>query len=311
MNSPLNLATNRPRLIVNADDFGLSRGISDAVVSAHKDGILTSTSIMANQPASEYAIELLRQTPGLGIGIHLNLCTGRPVLPSREVPTLVDQDGHFLPAQALSRKLWRFQVSGAEIEAEFCAQIRWLKDHGITPAHADSHLHMHLYPAAILPFVRAVQLEGIACIRAPRCTVWPAAGPAGGPHEGSLARRLAVHNYRSTLQSTAFRNFVMPHSRVSFRAADRRARGSIGHCWISTLDHLPARAFELTCHPGLHDAGFSESDRIAAQREEELRCLTHPALREAIDRNGIQLIRYSELLSSVEQSGRAVEAHAA
>lgn len=302
---------NRPRLITNADDFGLSRGISDAVVSAHKDGILTSASIMANQPASEYAIELLRQVPDLGIGIHLNLCSGRPVLPPREVPTLVDQDGAFLQGQALFRKLWRFQVSAAEIEAEFSAQIRWLKNRGITPAHADSHLHIHLYPAAILPFVRAVQLEGISCIRAPRCTVWPASGPAGGPHEGSLARRLAVQTYRNALQSTAFRSFVMPHSRASFRAADRRQRGSIGRCWISTLDHLPEGSFELTCHPGLRETGFSESDRIAAQREEELRCLTRPAVREAVERNGIQLIRYSDLLNAGSQSSRIIEAHAA
>jgi len=302
---------NRPRLIVNADDFGLSRGVSDAIASVHKDGILTSASIMANQPASKYAIELLRELPNLGIGIHLNLCAGRPTLPTCEVCTLIDQHGNFLSPQLLARKLWRFQVSGAEIEAEFRAQIRWLKDRGVTPLHADSHLHIHLYPAALRPFARAVQLEGIACIRAPRCTVWPSAGPAGGPHEGSLARRLSVQTYRNALQTTLFRTFVMPHSRVSFRSAQRRQRGSIGRCWIETFAHLPAGEFELTCHPGLRETGFSEMDRIAMQREEELRCLTRPAIREAVDRNGIELIRYSDLLLSAKHSGKAIEVNAA
>ena len=309
--NPAMAPANRPRLIVNADDFGLSRGVSDAIASAHKDGILTSASIMANQPASEYAIELLRELPNLGIGIHLNLSAGRPILPAREVRALIDQDGNFLSAQSLARRLWRFQVSGSEIEAEFRAQIRWLKDRGVTPLHADSHLHIHLYPAALRPFARAVQLEGIRCVRAPRCTVWPSTRPAGGPHEGSFARRLSVQTYRNALQATFFRTFVMPHSRVSFHSAQRREHGSIGRCWIETFNHLPTGEFELTCHPGLREAGFSEMDRIAVQREEELRCLTRPAIREAVDRNGIELIHYSDLLLSGMHSGRAMEAHAA
>ena len=113
------------RLIVNADDFGMSRGISDAILLAHRRGFLTSASLMTNMPAAEYAAACLAKAPALGVGVHLNICDGRPLMPIGEVPTLVDAKGAFHPARVMIRKLWRWQVSGRQIEAEFRAQIRW------------------------------------------------------------------------------------------------------------------------------------------------------------------------------------------
>ena len=299
------------RVIVNADDFGLSRGISDAVLTAHKDGILTSASLMANQAASEYAIGLLRQMHGVGVGVHLNLTAGRPVLAAGEVPSIVDGDGNFYRLPTLSRRLWRFQVSGVEIAAEFCAQIRWLKARGVVPVHADSHQHVHLYPAALSPFVGALQAEAISCARAPRCSVWPAGGPAGGPHEGALARRLAVQAYRTAVQLTVLSGFTSPHSRISFRSAERRDRTATARCWSAAFDNLPGDDFELTCHPGVAEAGFSESDGIAAQREEDLRALTSTDIRKAVERNGIHLIRYADLHTKTLRQERTSEVTAA
>jgi chitin disaccharide deacetylase len=302
---------NSPRVIVNADDFGLSRGISDAVLHAHTHGILTSASIMANQPASGYALALLRQMPRLGIGIHLNLCAGRPVLPLHQVPSLVGANGEFHSPCELRRKLWRFQISQAEIEAEFRAQIRWLKVRGVVPLHADSHLHVHLYPAALCAFVRALKAEGVSCARAPRCTLWPAQHALGGPHEGVLPRRLAIQAWRTALQFSALRHFAMPHSRIAFRSADRHDRSAIARCWTEAFTHLPHNVFELTCHPGQFESGFSEADRIAEQRQEELRILTSPAIRDAIERNSIQLIRYADLCEPALKHQRTAEAPAA
>lgn len=284
-----------PRLIVNADDLGMSRGINDAILAVHTGGILTSASLMANQPASDHAIDLLHQMPNLGVGIHLNLTSGSPVLSPREIPSLVGPGGNFHPRDLLFQKLWRFQVSATQIKAEFRAQIRWLKERGVQPVHADSHLHVHIYPAALQPFIRALRSEGIQRIRAPRCTVWPAQGPAGGPHEGAIARRLLVEGYRTALQKIALRSFQMPHSRVSFCADDRRDYASIGRSWITALDHLPAETFELACHPGFFERGFSESDRIAAQRQEEAKWLVSDELRAAVARNCVQLIRYADV----------------
>ncbi len=300
-----------PRVIVNADDFGLSRGICGAVLAAHEDGILTSVSLMANQPASEYAIELLRQMPHLGVGVHLNLTAGMPVSPSCEVPSLLDTSGRFLTLAALSRRLWSFGVSSADIETEFRAQIRWLKARDVVIDHADSHQHVHLYPAALSAFVRALKAEGIPCTRAPRCSVWPAGGPAGGPHEGAVTRRLAVQAYRASVQFTLLRAFAMPHSRISFRSADRHDRTATIQCWSGALSILPAADLELTCHPGIFETGFSEGDRIAAQREQDLVALTSPTIKEALGKNGVQLIRYADLEAQARQREPRVEASAA
>jgi|SRR5215831_1601931 len=285
------------RLIVNADDFGLSRGISNAILIAHRHGVVTSTSVMANQQASDYALSLLGEAPSLGVGVHLNLTEGRPVLPVCQVPSLVSANGYFHQRSALFQKLWRFRVSGHEIAAEFQAQIRWLRERGVNPTHADSHLHVHLYPAALRAFVRAVESEGIRCIRSPLYTSWPPKKILGDTHAGTLPRCLLVQGYRTALHKTLLRRFTAPDSRVSFGSDDRNDISRIPHSWLSALDSLAEGTFELACHPGIAEEGFSASDRIAAQREEELRYLTSPEFREAVERNHIRLITYRELLS--------------
>ncbi len=161
------------RLIVNADDFGMSRGITDGIILAHRYGFVTSASLMVNMPAAKYAVSQLASVTRLGVGVHLNITAGRPVLPAEEVPTLVDANGRFHGAAAMSRKLWQWRAIGSEIEAEFRAQIQWMKERGVTPTHADSHQHMHIYPAAIGPFIRSLAAEEIRCTRAPRSVAWP------------------------------------------------------------------------------------------------------------------------------------------
>lgn len=286
---------NETCLIVNADDFGMSRGITDGILIAHREGFLTSASLMTNMPAAEYAIANLTHAPALGVGIHLNICSGRPLSPPARIPTLVDAKGNFHPPHTMIRKLWRWQVSGQEIECEFRAQLRWAKDRGIVPTHADSHHHLNLYPAAALPFARALEAGGITRTRSPRCSVWPKQRAIGGPHEGNVARRALVQAYRIALRHTAFRKLASPDSRISFLSNDRRNFAGLGGKWKSTLEHLPAGLFELACHPGLFERGFSETDRIHAQREEELRWLTNRELLDAVERNRIRLVTYKSL----------------
>ena len=298
-----------PRLIVNADDLGMSRGITDGIVLAHRYGFVTSASLMTNMPAAEYAVSRLASTPRLGVGVHLNITAGRPLLPAGAVSTLVDASGRFHGAAAMSRKLWQWRVAGDQIEAEFRAQIRWMKERGLAPTHADSHQHMHIYPAAIAPFVRALRSEGIACTRAPRSVAWPrkrglGSDSIGGPHAGSLTRRVSVRLYRGLLQEVAFRQFDMPQSRISFFSQDRRDLTALGERWKSTFANLPGGTFELACHPGLFERGFSESDPIRLLREEELHWLTDRDWHEALDRRGIRLISYKDL-ATAENPSRA------
>lgn len=292
------------RLIVNADDLGMSRGITDGIILAHRYGFVTSASLMANMPAAEYAVGRLANASRLGVGIHLNICQGRPLLPARDVPSLVAANGCFHAPAEMIRRLWTWQVSPHEIEAEFRAQIRWVKDRGISPTHADSHHHLHIYPAATLPFVRALSTEGISCTRAPRCSVWTADRTAntstvqriGGPHEGSAPRRLLVQAYRGALQAFfTLRHLSMPTSRVSFHSNHRRNLEALGAAWKETISNLSSGTYEFACHPGLFERGFSETDRLHLQREEELHWLTSTEWLGAIERSGTQLITYRGL----------------
>lgn len=290
-------------LIINADDLGISRGVTDAILIAHRYGVLTSASLMANMPAASYAIERLKTAPALCAGIHLNICEGAPLLPPQEVPTLVGPDGCFHPPAEMIRRLWCFQVAPSEIESEFRAQIRWLKGRGIDPTHADSHHHMHIYPAAARPFARALKAEGIRRARTARFLRSPCAHTIGGPHDGTLLRRILVQTYRAALQSIAFRKIAVPDARIafSFGAADRLIAQ-----WVRILDALPPGTFELACHPGFSETGFSETDAIALQREHELRVLMNANLRAAIVRNHIRLITYRDLPIAATRRSRAV-----
>jgi len=200
------------RLIINADDFGWSRGITDGIIECHLRGVVTSTSLMAAQPASEYALAQVDRIPRMSVGIHVNLCEGQPVLPPSEVPTLVGPDGNFHPFLEMAKRLWRFRVSSRELEAEITAQVRWMKDRGVLPTHADSHQHLHNYPAAAEPYRRVVVREGIKRSRAPRHRYWPKDGFISSPHAGSMLRKLLASAYMEALQIIGFRGVTCPHS---------------------------------------------------------------------------------------------------
>ena len=283
------------RLIVNADDLGMSRGITDAILIAHRYGFVTSASLMVNMPASEYAVARLAIAPKLDVGIHLNICSGKPILHPSEVDSLVGADGRFHGPSLMLHKLWTWGINRRELENELRAQIRWAKSRGLRLTHADSHHHMHLYPAALGAFTRAIGSEQIPCVRASRCTEWPRTEALGGPHEGGMARRLFVQLYRRVLQSSVLRKFAAPDSRVSFLSKERRNLDELDHAWRRAFHNLPSGTFELACHPGISESGFSEMDPIYKQREDEFRWLTDPEFRECIRLNGIELITYRDL----------------
>lgn len=126
------------KLIINADDFGLSRGANFGIIDAHKRGVIKSTSIMANMPGFSHAVELLKDCPDLGCGVHLTLTAHKPVLNTHK--TIVDSNGHFYrrPTPSIFKK-----IDLDEIYNEFCAQIEKVKDAGIEITHLDSHHHIH------------------------------------------------------------------------------------------------------------------------------------------------------------------------
>jgi chitin disaccharide deacetylase len=283
------------RLIINADDFGWTRGITDGIVECPLHGVVTSTSLMVAQRASEYALEQVSKIPSMSVGIHINLCEGRPVLSPREVPTLVRADGSFYPFPEMARKLWRFQVSARELEAEIRAQVRWMKERGVIPTHADSHQHLHNYPAAAGPYRKVVVCERIKRSRAPKHRYWPKDGLLSSPHAGSALRKLAATTYMEILQALAFGGVECPDSCIVFHPRFRGKLDELGEAWVNAFDNMPQGSYEMGCHPGFFTDGFSQTDPISEKREREVLVFTDPALRDCITRNQIELITYREL----------------
>ncbi|HLS08510.1 chitin disaccharide deacetylase [Lentibacillus sp.] len=137
------------KLIINADDFGYSRAVNYGIIDAHTEGVLTSTTCLTNMPGAEHAYELGRQHKSLGIGVHLTLTCGRPLLDSHQ--TLVDADGNF---KKLHHYAAKFHVDQDELYREWKAQIEAFLDSGLTPTHLDSHHHINNREQILPVFIR-------------------------------------------------------------------------------------------------------------------------------------------------------------
>ena len=283
------------RLIVNADDLGLSRGITDGILLSHRKGIVTSASLMVNQPATDYAVGKLRGVPSLDVGIHLNLCQGRPVLPPRSVPSLVGSDGSFLPPAQMAKKLLLWQASPKEIEAEFRAQIDRMLSYGLAPSHADSHHRFHFYPAAAIVFSRAIRSRGIRRARAAKKRTWPKTSGAFEAHAGQWCRRAAVSAYNDFLQRVMFSELKLPDAGVALHPRFRGKLPELSNAWCFAIENMPPGTYEIWCHPGFDQPGFSERDPLHEQREFEAVMLTEDRLADAVRQARIELVNFCAL----------------
>ena len=158
------------RLIVNADDFGLTCGVNRAIGEAHECGIVTSTTLMACGAQFEDAVKLAQAVPHLSVGCHVVLVDGVPVSENREssARSLIEESGKF--RQSILSFAWRAvagQLDGAEIEQEITAQIRKLQAAGIAVSHLDSHKHTHMFPIVLNALLRAAKNCGVRAIRNP------------------------------------------------------------------------------------------------------------------------------------------------
>ena len=275
------------RLILNADDFGLTAGVNRAVAELHRAGALTSATLMARADATDEAIAIARATPTLGVGCHVVLVDGEPVLPAQALPMLVDQcTGRFQPTSgAFVQRLFTGRIRSAEIEAETAAQIALLQSRGVALTHIDTHKHVHLFPAVLRPVLRAARAAGIRAVRNPFEPPW---SRRATPHAPWL-RRAEVSLLR--LWEPAFRRIV---AEEGFTTTD----GALGVLATGTLDaatlaallsNLPAGTWELVTHPGYNDTDLAQAHtRLLASREIERLALS------AIDVN-MELISFSRL----------------
>ena len=291
------------RLIVNADDFGLTRGVNRAILECHQRGIVTSTTLMANSDEFEDAVASAKRlaAQALGIGCHVVLADGRPVLPPSEVPSLLEPGtGLFYRSiQQLAKQALGHRFRAEEIEAEATAQFQKIQAAGIRISHFDAHKHAHIFPSILKPLLRAAAVCGVPALRNPFEPVFSMPIPN--------LLRLPVR-YLEVLALRAFR--AKFHSMVA-ESGLRTTDGSLGLVATGTLnvsnlsalvERMQDGLWELVSHPGYNDAQLAAArTRLLASRETEMQALTADRTREALERNGIQLISFQQLSGDTPQ----------
>ncbi len=277
------------RLIINADDFGLTSGVNRAITELHQGGTLSSTTLMAVASATAEAVSFARELPRLGVGCHVVLVDGTPVLPPSELPTLVDPaTGRFRSSlfQFIS-DAFRKRIRPEEIEAEAEAQIARVRSLGVNPTHIDTHKHTHMSPLVLQPLIAAATRQGIRAIRNPFEPDWSLAATPGAP----WIRRLQVHLLKrfqpACRQMIEHSGLATPDGTIGVLAT-----GTLGPSSLqSFLRSLPQGTWELVTHPGYNDADLAQAGtRLRAARALELKALHELQL--APD---IELIHFGQL----------------
>jgi len=260
------------RLIVNADDFGLTSGVNRAIIELHAAGLVTSASLMARAEATDEAIELAGSAPSLGVGCHVILADGEPTLPPAQIPTLVDQKTgcfHVSLAGFLTR-LFTGRIRGAEIEAEVGAQIATLQRRGVRLTHIDTHKHLHIFPGVLRPVLRAGRKCGIHAVRNPFEPAW-----AIRATQGAALARVAQVSVLRWLEPMCRRSIAEEGFSTTDGTIAVAGTGTFNAPFLhSLLEQLPAGTWELVTHPGYDDADLARvRTRLRASRDIERQAL--------------------------------------
>jgi len=281
IHQPINPLIHPPgrRLIVNADDFGRSHSINQAVIRAHQEGILTTASLMVNEPACAEAVSLARANPRLGVGLHLTLLCGHSTLPSEKIPGLVNAASEFPnnPVGAAFRYFFRPSLR-EQLRAEIHAQFKQFHDTGLPLDHVNGHLHLH--PTVFGLLMEDAPQLGLERLRLTfdpfRLNLRLASG--------RLAYRIlhaAIFHTLSARARPVFQRRGFRHTRAVFGLL-QNARVDEPYV-LRLLEQLPAGDSELYSHPSL-DEFKNEFDALISAR-----------VQERVDKLGIRLIRYQDL----------------
>jgi hopanoid biosynthesis associated protein HpnK len=284
------------RLIINADDFGLTSGVNRAIQECHQRGVVTSATLMANSQAFGEAVQIAKASPALSVGCHIVLVDGSPALPADQVPSLVAGPG----VARFHNSLGKFaglaffgKLDPAQIAAEASAQIRKLQAAGISPTHADTHKHTHMFPRVLAPVLSALQACGVHAIRNP---FEPLRLALLAHYPGLWKRWLEVKALgalaRDFRQATTAAGILTPDGTLGI-AATGRLDDSL---FRAIVEQMPEGTWELVCHPGYDDRDLQQvRTRLRGSRQRELAVLTSCA-RPLLESNGIEVISYRDYL---------------
>jgi len=283
------------QLIVNADDYGRSEGVTRGIIRAHREGIVTSTTVMMNMPNVEDALRLAADCLDLGMGVHLVFTAWRPLLPPTEIPSLVDEDGYFHSQEAILAHPQR--IDADELKAELRAQIERFRSLGREPDHLDCHHFVHLYPPFFAVYVELAEEYGLPVrLPFPPEEEWDQAAASVTLAHMTLAHGLPPEFLqeiaRQDIGLVQAKGIPHPHHFVSsFFGWEALTLENL----LGILEGLPEGISELMTHPGLADEKLVATSFYGKEREKELELLCHPRVKERIDELGIKLVNFGVL----------------
>ena len=268
------------RLIINADDFGFSVAVTDGILRSHRDGVLTSTTLMTTMPDRDRAIDLAREHPGLGVGIHLSLTQGEPRTGCRRLLSRAHGTFH----RSLPRLFWALRSAAARREAqeELTAQIAYALGRGLIPTHVDSHKHVCHLPALHRPLIAACQATGVRWVRTARevAIAETGKGSVGYRVLASFARSLASKLPAAGLRTNDWFFGLATTGRMDVAV------------WKALVAGIPPGVGEVMVHPGLIRDLTPELTRLLRHRLVEMEALCDPELRAILAAANIQRTHY-------------------
>jgi hopanoid biosynthesis associated protein HpnK len=278
------------QIIMNADDFGDSAAINTAIIQAHRQGVLTSASLMVTGPAAAEAVALARQAPDLAVGLHLVVACGKSALPPDRIPHLVDHEG-FFPNDPLRAGLrYYFSRSAqAELAAELEAQFERFAATGLGLSHVDGHLHMHLHPTVLRLLLPLAKQYGARGLRLPRDDLWFSIA-----HERQRAAVKAVWAIVFGLLARYCMRQLDGHPlAVAHRVYGLMQTGQMNERYVlEVLRKLQVPTVELYFHPSTHT-----EDGASGPNPSDLATLLSPAVRSVIQERGLCLATYPALVT--------------
>jgi predicted glycoside hydrolase/deacetylase ChbG (UPF0249 family) len=292
------------RLIVNADDFGLTHGVNRAILACHERGIVSSATLMANGSCFDEAVALTARMAGLSVGCHIVLVDGEPLLPPNEVRSLLapGTNRFYNSIGEVLRAVARGRFRADEVEYEAWAQFARLQRSNVEVSHFDAHKHTHMFPSILKPLLRAASAHGIFAVR----------NPFDAPdvvtfREARASNTLLIRKIQTSLLRTFLRQrWVHAVRAAGFTTTD----GSLGVAATGTLDEISLRAilkqmppgtWELVCHPGYHDSDLAAvRTKLRESREVEMLALLGITVEELAEQYGAELVSFRGLSTKMQ-----------
>lgn len=282
--------TEAKRLIVNADDLALHSAVNRAVFRTHREGIVTSTSLLAGGAAFSEAVEESKHHPGLGIGLHLCLVEQAPVSDPDSIPSLVGSNGRLVSNYSIFLKRYLLgKIHREDIKSELEAQVTKAVDHGLTLTHLDSHQHLHILPGIARMVEEIGRRFGIKKIRIPAENVRIAGSPVMSKR--GLQGRWVYSLAQSCRKMLKHSGWTTPDRFLGFMQGGRMLRED----WRSLIPRLPAGVTEIMVHPGEDDLILKSHTGWDYCWEDELSALVDPEIKALLEEHNIELINFGDL----------------